>query len=421
MALLQFISTGIKKTAIPTSLHCDHIIRAHSGAEKDLEISGVEHQELHNFLASACKKYGVGFWKAGSGIIHQIILENYAFPGGLMIATDSHSPNAGGLSMSAIGVGISEVVETMAGLAWELKTPKLIGIELIGELNAWCSPKDIILKVTSVLSVSGGTNSIIEYFGDGVNSISCTGMATICNMGAEVGATTSVFGYTNSMKQYLNATNRQYIANQAENIKDELLRADTNFNDYDEIIKINLSELKPALNGPFSPDLRNELCDIKEEAIKNDWPIELSSVLIGSCTNSSYEDLSRVTSLVQQAKTAGLKTKIPFFVSPGSEQVRATIERDGIKDILESVGAIILSNSCGPCIGQWERNKSDLYHPNKPNSIVTSFNRNFAKRNDGNPLTNSFITSPEICTTLAFAGNLTFNPEIDNINGFKFI
>eukprot|EP01083_Nonionella_stella_P028852 79518_1 len=416
MALLQFISSGIKQTAIPTALHCDHIIRAHSGAAHDLNISGQEHKELHTFLASACKKYGVGFWKPGSGIIHQIILENYAFPGGLMIATDSHSPNAGGLSMCAIGVGISEVVESMAGLAWELKAPKLIGIELIGALNAWCSPKDVILSVTNLLTVSGGTNCIVEYFGDGVDTISCTGMATICNMGAEIGATCSVFGYTSSMREYLIATNREYIANHAEDIKDEYLTADRAFTDYDHVIRIDLSQLQPALNGPFTPDARNTAGEQMKDAVQNNgWPQQLSAALIGSCTNSSYEDMSRVASLVEQAKAAGLRTKIPLLVSPGSEQVRATMQRDGIQHVLESVGATILSNSCGPCIGQWQRDTSET-----PNSIVTSFNRNFAKRNDGNPLTNNFLASPEMCTALAFAGCLTFDPQTDDIDGFKF-
>jgi len=415
MAVLQFISSGLPKTQVPSTIHCDHLIRAFEGSAKDLAVANAENKEVYDFLSSAGKKYGIGFWKAGSGIIHQIILENYAFPGGLMIGSDSHTPNAGGLGCCAIGVGGADVVDVMAGLPWELKAPKVIGVELTGKLNEWCSPKDVILKVADILTVSGGTGAIVEYYGEGVQNISCTGMGTICNMGAEIGATTSMFGYTPSMRAYLEATGRTGIANEADQYKDEYLNPDKGCQ-YDQVIAINLSELEPALNGPFTPDLRNTLGkEITQAATKNGWPMEVSASLIGSCTNSSYEDMTRVASLVRQAKEAGVELKCPFMVSPGSEQVRATIARDGIQEILESVGAIVLSNSCGPCIGQWHRPKSEIYDPDVPNSIVTSFNRNFAKRNDGNPLTNAFVTSPETSTVLAFAGSLGFNPATDTI------
>ena len=332
-----------------------------------------------------------------------------------MIGSDSHTPNAGGLGMAAIGVGGADVVDVMAGLPWELKAPKVIGVELKGKLNAWCSPKDVILKVADILTVSGGTGAIVEYFGEGVDSISCTGMGTICNMGAEIGATTSMFGYTSSMGEYLSATGRAGIAKEAEQIQDEYLKPDKGCV-YDKVITIDMSELKPAVNGPMTPDLRNTLGDeIKAAAEKNGWPLKVSASLIGSCTNSSYEDMSRVASLITQAKEAGLELQCPFLVSPGSEQVRATIARDGIQDIMESVGAVVLSNSCGPCIGQWHRPQSDIYDPSVPNTIVTSFNRNFAKRNDGNPLTNAFVTSPETSIILAFSGDLSFNPETDSL------
>jgi len=415
MAVLQFISSGLPKTQVPSTIHCDHLIRGFEGSAKDLAVANTENKEVYDFLSSSGKKYGIGFWKAGSGIIHQIILENYAFPGGLMIGSDSHTPNAGGLGMCAIGVGGADVVDVMAGLPWELKAPKVIGVELKGELNEWCSPKDVILKVADILTVSGGTGAIVEYFGEGVKHISCTGMGTICNMGAEIGATTSMFGYTESMKQYLTATERAGIANDADEYKDEYLNPDKGCQ-YDKVITINMSELQPALNGPFTPDLRNALGDeIRAAAEKNGWPMDVTASLIGSCTNSSYEDMCRVASLVEQAKAAGVSLACPFLISPGSEQVRATIARDGIQETLESVGGILLSNSCGPCIGQWHRPKSEIYDPDKPNSIVTSFNRNFAKRNDGNPLTNAFVTSPETCTVLAFAGKLDFNPATDAI------
>eukprot|EP01084_Bolivina_argentea_P212482 361183_1 len=428
IALLQFISTGLPKVSLPSTIHCDHLIIAHSGAEPDLTHANETNIEINNFLTSASKKYGIGLWKPNSGIIHQIVLENYAFPGGFMIGTDSHTPNAGGLSMIGIGVGAPDALDCMVNLPLELTTPKIIGIKLNGKLNEWCSPKMIILKVAELLTVSGGTQSIIEYFGDKdtLDTITCTGMATICNMGAEIGATSSVFQYNESMKEYLYATNRGYIADVLDTqLINELLRLDNEFDpntQYDEFYEINLSELKPSMNGPYTPDLRHNLGEeLEKVADENGWPKQLSASLIGSCTNSSYEDLSRVAYYVEQASNVGLKAKCPLYVSPGSEQIRATIKRDGIQDIFESVGAIMLGNSCGPCIGQWKRETTEFYDPNTPNSIITSFNRNFAKRNDGNPLTNSFITSPEICTTLAFAGNLTFNPEIDNINGFKFI
>eukprot|EP01083_Nonionella_stella_P028853 79519_1 len=415
MAVLQFISSGLPKTRVPSTIHCDHLIRAFEGSAKDLAVANTENKEVYDFLSSSGKKYGIGFWKPGSGIIHQIILENYAFPGGLMIGSDSHTPNAGGLGTCAIGVGGADIVDVMAGLPWELKAPKLIGIELKGRLNEWCSPKDVILKVADILTVSGGTGSIVEYFGDGVESISCTGMGTICNMGAEIGATTSMFGYTDSMKDYLEATERGFIAREADKYKYEYLNPDEGVQ-YDEVFTIDLSELTPAVNGPATPDRRNTLGnEIRESATANGWPLKVSASLIGSCTNSSYEDMARCASLVSQAKENGLSLKCPFFVSPGSEQVRATIQRDGIQDVLESVGAIVLSNSCGPCIGQWNRPTSDTYDPAVPNTIVTSFNRNFAKRNDGNPNTNAFVTSPETCTVLAFSGDLSFNPATDSI------
>ena len=350
-------------------------------------------------------------------------MENYAFPGGLLIGSDSHTVNAGGLGMIAIGVGGADVVDAMAGVSWELKAPKIYGVELTGKLSGWTSPKDVILKVADILTVSGGTGGIIEYYGDGVDTISCTGMGTIANMGAEIGATTSVFGYTQSMKEYLIATKREYIAKECDDVASELLFPDKGC-EYDKVIKINLSELEPALNGPYTPDLRNIVGDeITASATKNKWPINISASLIGSCTNSSYEDMTRVASIAKQAKKVGLKAKVPFLVTPGSEQVRATIERDGITEMLTSVGGLVLANACGPCIGQWKREKDEYYDPDQPNSIVTSYNRNFAKRNDGNPLTHGFVTSPEIATVLAFTGTLNFDPRNDSIkldNGSEF-
>ncbi|ETO14614.1 hypothetical protein RFI_22754, partial [Reticulomyxa filosa] len=425
MAVLQFMSSGLPTTAVPTTIHCDHLIQAYKGAKADLEAAWKENAEVYDFLATAASKYGMGFWKPGSGIIHQIILENYAFPGGLMIGTDSHTPNAGGLGMCAIGVGGADAVDAMVNLPWELKAPKVIGVELTGKLNEWCSAKDVILKVADLLTVSGGTGAIVEYFGEGLQSISCTGMGTICNMGAEIGATTSLFQYTPTMRQYLKATRREDLAIEADKFASELLVRDADFKPdmYDQLVKIDLSTLKPALNGPFTPDLRNECGDAMKAALQKNttWPRQVSASLIGSCTNSSYEDLSRVASLAEQAHKAGLKAKIPFYVTPGSEQVRATIERDGIQQALERIGAVVLHNACGPCIGQWKR--TDI-PPGQPNTIVTSFNRNFSKRNDGNPKTHAFVTSPEIATVIAFSGDLAFDPQKDSIptpkGPFKF-
>ena len=431
IALLQFISTGMSKVNLPSTIHCDHLIEAHCNAKQDLQEANIKNIEINNFLISASKKYGIGFWKPNSGIIHQIVLENYAFPGGFMIGTDSHTPNAGGLSMCGIGVGAPDALDCMVGYPLQLKAPKIIGIKLNGKLSKWCSPKMIILKVAQLLTVQGGTGAIIEYFGDKqtLDTISCTGMATICNMGAEIGATCSVFQYNESMKEYLNATGREYISNILnKDLINQLLKLDEKFDpksQYDEFYEINLSKLKPSMNGPYTPDLRHNLGeDLSKEVNKNGWPKNLSASLIGSCTNSSYEDLSRVAFYIKQASNAGLKAVCPLYVSPGSEQIRATMKRDGLQDIFESVGATILGNSCGPCIGQWKREKSQFYDPNKPNSIITSFNRNFAKRNDGNSLTHSFVTSPEICAMLSFSGDITFDPTKDKLkteNGEEFM
>jgi len=420
MAVLQFISSGLPQTAVPTTIHCDHLIAAEKGSATDLEVAKTTNKEVYDFLASAGAKYGMGFWKPGSGIIHQIVLENYAFPGGLMIGTDSHTPNAGGLGMCAIGVGGADAVDVMAGMAWELKCPKVIGVKLTGVLSGWTSPKDVILKVADILTVKGGTGAIVEYFGEGVESISCTGMGTICNMGAEIGATCSTFPFTKSMADYLKATKREALASAADGFK-ENLKADAGC-EYDEIIEINLSDLKPMLNGPFTPDLANIAgADIAANCEANGWPKEMSAGLIGSCTNSSYEDMSRCADLVKQALAAGLKSKVPFLITPGSEQVRATIERDGMTELFETAGGTVLANACGPCIGQWNRHEKQ----GEDNSILTSYNRNFAKRNDGNPGTHAFVTSPELVTACAFAGDITFDPETDTIptpsgGSFKF-
>jgi len=418
--MLQFISSGLKKTAVPSTIHCDHLISAHEGGKKDLQTAKEVNKEVYEFLATAGAKYNLGFWKPGSGIIHQIVLENYAFPGGLMIGTDSHTPNAGGLGMVAIGVGGADAVDVMAGLPWELKAPRYIGVHLTGELSGWTSPKDVILKLAGILTVKGGTGFIVEYFGPGVNSISCTGMGTICNMGAEIGATTSLFPYNERMAAYLRATRREDIAAEANKYKD-LLTADEGAK-YDEVIEINLSELTPHLNGPFTPDLATPIADFAKTVKENNWPEALSAGLIGSCTNSSYEDMSRSADLAQQALDRGLKAKVPFHITPGSEQVRATIARDGQMQVLEKVGGSVLANACGPCIGQW--NRQDVPKGER-NSIVTSFNRNFRRRNDGNPETHAFVTSPEMVTALVIAGDLTFNPLTDSLrdaegNEFKF-
>ncbi|KAI8394071.1 aconitate hydratase [Radiomyces spectabilis] len=412
MALLQFMSAGLPSVAVPTTVHCDHLIEAQIGGPKDLARAIDINKEVYDFLATATAKYNIGFWRPGSGIIHQIILENYAFPGGLMIGTDSHTPNAGGLGMVAIGVGGADAVDVMADIPWELKCPKVIGVKLHGKLSGWTSPKDVILKVAGILTVKGGTGAIVEYLGDGVDSISCTGMGTICNMGAEIGATTSMFPFNNRMGDYLRATNRGDIAKYAESFAHNL-RADEGAQ-YDELIEIDLDKLEPHINGPFTPDLATPLSKFKDAVKENDWPQELKVGLIGSCTNSSYEDMARSASLAQQAADHGVKVKSKFTITPGSEQIRATIERDGIMDILTNAGGVVLANACGPCIGQWDR--KDVKKGEK-NSIITSYNRNFTGRNDANPATHAFVASPEIVTALTIAGDLTFNPITDSLTG----
>ncbi|MEJ5263303.1 MAG: aconitate hydratase [Ignavibacterium sp.] len=416
MALLQFMSSGRKKTAVPSTVHCDHLIQAQVGAKDDLLRAQEENKEVYDFLESISKKYGIGFWKPGAGIIHQVVLENYAFPGGMMIGTDSHTPNAGGLGMIAIGVGGADAVDVMAGMPWELKWPKLIGVKLTGKLNGWTSPKDVILKLAGILTVKGGTGAIVEYFGEGTNSISCTGKATICNMGAEIGATTSVFPFDEKMSSYLRITKRADVAALAEGLADELC-ADKEVLEhpekyYDQIVEINLDELEPHLNGPFTPDKAWPISQIKEAVKKENYPDNISVALIGSCTNSSYEDIDRSASIAKQALAKGLKAKSQFTITPGSEQVRATIERDGQLKVLTDIGGLILANACGPCIGMWKR--MDI-KTGERNTIVTSFNRNFAKRNDGNPETLAFVASPEITTALAIAGRLSFNPITDEL------
>ncbi len=420
MALLQFDTTGRKKVSVPSTVHCDHLIVAKSGSKEDLEKAIKENEEVFNFLASISNKYGIGFWKPGAGIIHQVVLENYAFPGGMMIGTDSHTVNAGGLGMIAIGVGGADACDVMAGLSWELLMPKLIGVKLTGKLNGWTSAKDVILKVAGILTVKGGTNAIVEYFGEGATSMSCTGKGTICNMGAEIGATTSTFGYDESMSRYLKATGRAEVADAADQIKSYLTGdAEVYANPekyFDQVIEINLSELEPHLNGPFTPDLATPISKMKEEAAKNNWPTKIEVGLIGSCTNSSYEDISRAVSLAKQAKEKGLTLKSEFTITPGSEQVRYTIERDGFLDVFESVGAKVFANACGPCIGMWDRMGAEKQ---ERNTIVHSFNRNFAKRADGNPNTLAFVASPELVTALAIAGDLNFNPLTDSLTNDK--
>lgn len=420
MALLQFMSSGRKKTAVPSTVHCDHLIQAQVGAKDDLLRAEEENKEVYDFLESISKKYGIGFWKPGAGIIHQVVLENYAFPGGMMIGTDSHTPNAGGLGMIAIGVGGADAVDVMAGMPWELKWPKLIGVKLTGKLNGWTSPKDVILKLAGILTVKGGTGAIVEYFGEGTNSISCTGKATICNMGAEIGATTSVFPFDEKMSSYLRITKRADVAALAEGLADELC-ADKEVLEhpekyYDQIVEINLDELEPHLNGPFTPDKAWPISKMKEAVQKEGYPDNISVALIGSCTNSSYEDIDRSASIAKQALAKGLKAKSQFTITPGSEQVRATIERDGQLKVLTDIGGLILANACGPCIGMWKR--MDI-KTGERNTIVTSFNRNFAKRNDGNPQTLAFVASPEITTALAIAGRLSFNPMTDELENEK--
>ena len=416
MALLQFMQAGKNKVAVPTTVHCDHLIQASVGASKDLQSALNNSNEVFNFLESVSDKYGIGFWKPGAGIIHQVVLENYAFPGGMMIGTDSHTVNAGGLGMVAIGVGGADAVDVMAGMPWELKFPKLIGVKLTGKCSGWTSPKDVILKVAGILTVKGGTGAIIEYFGPGAKSMSCTGKGTICNMGAEVGATTSTFGYDESMERYLRSTDRADVADAANNVK-EYLTADPEVYEnpekyFDEVIEINLSELMPHINGPFSPDVATPVHEMSEKAKKNQWPLKVEWGLIGSCTNSSYEDLSRAASIAQQAIDKGLTTKAEFGINPGSEQVRFTAERDGFLSIFENLNAKIFTNACGPCIGQWARKGADLQ---EKNSIVHSFNRNFAKRADGNPNTHAFVASPEIVAAIAISGRLDFNPITDSL------
>ncbi|XP_003491181.1 aconitate hydratase, mitochondrial [Bombus impatiens] len=413
MAMLQFISSGLPKVAVPSTIHCDHLIEAQMGGDKDLKRAKDINKEVYNFLKTAGAKYGVGFWNPGSGIIHQIILENYAFPGLLMIGTDSHTPNGGGLGCLCIGVGGADAVDVMANIPWELKCPKVIGVKLTGTLKGWTSPKDIILKVAGILTVKGGTGAIVEYFGPGVDNISCTGMATICNMGAEIGATTSIFPYNYRMQDYLKATGRADIAAAADMHKKSLLTADPNAK-YDQLIELDLSTLEPHVNGPFTPDLAHPISKLGDAAKKNGWPNEIKVGLIGSCTNSSYEDMGRCANIAKQALDHGLKAKSAFNVTPGSEQIRATIERDGIAEILRNFGGTVLANACGPCIGQWDR--QDIKKGDK-NTIVTSYNRNFTGRNDANPATHAFVTSPELVTALSIAGRLDFNPVTDKLKG----
>jgi len=416
MALLQFMHAGKEKVAVPTTVHCDHLILAKVGAEKDLAVANTQSKEVFDFLSSVSNRYGIGFWKPGSGIIHQIVLENYAFPGGLMIGTDSHTVNAGGLGMLAIGVGGADAVDVMSGMSWELKFPKLIGVKLTGKLNGWTAPKDVILRVADILTVKGGTGAIVEYFGEGATSMSCTGKGTICNMGAEIGATTSTFGYDDSMRRYLTATGRADVVEAADKVANYLTAdAEVYANPeqyFDELIEINLTELEPYINGPFTPDRGTPVSKMKEEAAKNDWPIKVEWGLIGSCTNSSYEDMSRAVSIVNQAVELGIKPKAEFGINPGSEQIRYTIERDGIIAAFEKMGTKVFTNACGPCIGQWDREGADK---GEKNTIVHSFNRNFSKRADGNPNTHAFVTSPEMVAALAISGRLDFNPITDKL------
>ena len=416
MALLQFMQAGKTEVAVPTTVHCDHLIQAKIGADKDLQEAINTSSEVFNFLASVSNKYGIGFWKPGAGIIHQVVLENYAFPGGMMIGTDSHTVNAGGLGMVAIGVGGADAVDVMAGMAWELKFPKLIGIKLIGKLSGWTAPKDVILKVAGILTVKGGTGCIVEYFGEGAKSISATGKGTICNMGAEIGATTSTFGYDDSIERYLRATDRNDVADEANKVASNLTGDDevyaTPEKYFDQVIEIDLSELRPHLNGPFTPDLATPVGEMTKKAQENNWPLKVEWGLIGSCTNSSYEDLSRAASVAKQAVDKKLVTKAEFGINPGSEQVRYTAERDGIIDVFEALNAKIFTNACGPCIGQWAREGADKQ---EKNTIVHSFNRNFSKRADGNPNTHAFVGSPEMVAAVAISGKLDFNPMTDTL------
>ena len=421
MALLQFMQAGKSKVAVPTTVHCDHLIQAKIGADEDLQNAINTSNEVFNFLESVSNKYGIGFWKPGAGIIHQVVLENYAFPGGMMIGTDSHTVNAGGLGMVAIGVGGADAVDVMAGMAWELKFPKLIGVKLTGKLSGWSAPKDVILKVAGILTVKGGTGAIVEYFGEGAKSISCTGKGTICNMGAEIGATTSTFGYDESMERYLRATSRAEVADLANEVAAHLTGDDEVYANpeqyFDQVIEINLSELKPHMNGPFTPDLDTKVGEMKEKAEANGWPLDVEWGLIGSCTNSSYEDLSRAASIAKQAVDKGIKMKSKLGINPGSETVRYTADRDGLLGIFEDLGATIFTNACGPCIGQWARYSDPKNAPK--NSIIHSFNRNFSKRADGNPNTHAFVASPEIVAAIALSGRLDFNPATDTLTNDK--
>ena len=420
MALLQFMQSGRTKVAVPSTVHCDHLIEAKVNSKTDLNRAVTESSEVYDFLASVSNKYGIGFWKPGAGIIHQVVLENYAFPGGMMIGTDSHTVNAGGLGMIAIGVGGADACDVMAGLPWELKMPKLIGVKLTGKLSGWAAPKDVILKVAGILTVKGGTGAVVEYFGEGAVAMSCTGKGTICNMGAEIGATTSTFGYDESMSRYLKATGREEIANAADAIKEHLTGdAEVYANPtqyFDEVIEIDLNTLEPHLNGPFTPDLATPISKMKEAALANGWPTKIEVGLIGSCTNSSYEDISRAVSLAKQVSEKGLKLNSEFTITPGSELVRYTIERDGFLDLFNNIGATVFANACGPCIGMWDRVGAEKQ---ERNTIVHSFNRNFAKRADGNPNTLAFVGSPEIVTAMAIAGDLTFNPLTDFLTNDK--
>jgi aconitate hydratase len=416
MALLQFMHAGKKTVAVPTTVHCDHLILAKNGAKADLEVANTQSKEVFDFLSSVSNKYGIGFWKPGSGIIHQIVLENYAYPGGMMIGTDSHTVNAGGLGMLAIGVGGADAVDVMSGMSWELKFPKLIGVKLTGKLSGWTAPKDVILKVADILTVKGGTGAILEYFGEGATSMSCTGKGTICNMGAEIGATTSTFGYDDSMRRYLTATDRQDIVDAADKVASYLTGDPEVYANpehyFDQVIEINLSELEPHINGPFTPDRGTPVSKMKAEAAANGWPLKVEWGLIGSCTNSSYEDMARAASIVNQAVEHGITPKAEFGINPGSEQIRYTIERDGIIATFEKMGTKVFTNACGPCIGQWDRAGADK---GEKNTIVHSFNRNFSKRADGNPNTHAFVTSPEMVAALAISGRLDFNPLTDTL------
>ena len=416
MALLQFMNAGKEAVAVPSTVHCDHLIQAYRGAERDIETATQTNREVYDFLRDVSSRYGIGFWKPGAGIIHQVVLENYAFPGGMMVGTDSHTPNAGGLGMVAIGVGGADAEDVMTGMEWELKMPKLIGVRLTGELNGWTAPKDVILKLAGIFTVKGGTNAIIEYFGPGTASLSATGKATICNMGAEVGATTSLFPYDERMAVYLKATGREEVAAMADSVAadlradDEVMARPDDF--YDRVIEINLSELEPYINGPFTPDAATPISEFAEKVVTNGYPRKMEVGLIGSCTNSSYQDISRAASVARQVNEKNLGVAAPLIVNPGSEQIRATAERDGMMDVFEKMGATIMANACGPCIGQWKRHTDD---PTRKNSIVTSFNRNFAKRADGNPNTFAFVASPEIVLALTIAGDLCFNPLKDRL------